>query len=358
MKVVFDNIVFSLQKTGGISVVWYELLKRISNNKMLNSIYVEYNGYENIFRKMLVIDPQQIHLRNSFALSLKRYFDVSFPGKEKFLFHSSYYRICSNKKAINITTVHDFTYELYVSGLKKRIHCWQKHRAIRNSDYIVCISQNTKADLNKFVPGLDENRIRVVYNGVSEEYSPLFSDDFDISLTSFAPFSFVLFVGSREKYKNFELAAKAVAASNLNLVIIGNKLTDKEIVFLSSLMDKSRYCTKKNIPNSKLNNLYNQAFCLLYPSSYEGFGIPVLEAQKAGCPVIAYNSSSIPEIIGNTSLLLDELTVESITEKFTLLNDSDIRRNIIEEGIENAKRFSWDFMYEDMLNIYKEALSL
>ena len=79
------------------------------------------------------------------------------------------------------------------------------------------------------------------------------------------------------------------------------------------------------ISNERLNLLYNNAFALIYPSYYEGFGIPVLEAQKAGCPVIAYNSSSITEIIGNTTLLLNELSVDSLKKKFELLENEEIK---------------------------------
>lgn len=358
MKIIFDNIVFSLQKAGGISVVWYELLKRISQNKTIKSEYIEYNGSNNIFRKKLFIDIKQIQFRNRFALILKRYFDVSYKEKEPFLFHSSYYRICSNKKAINITTIHDFTYEYFAPYFKRLIHCWQKYRAIRKSNYIICISENTKKDLLRFVPGVDKKKVSVIYNGVSEEYFPISSDNFLNSLIPFTPYTFVLFVGSREKYKNFELSVKAVAASNLNLVIVGSALNKKEIDFLNSIIGDKRYYCKHGIPNSELNNLYNQAFCLLYPSIYEGFGIPVIESQKAGCPVIAFDSSSIPEIIGDRTLLLQELTVEAIIEKFKIIEDSDTRKEIRDKGFENAKRFSWDLTTQSVFELYKKALSI
>ena len=94
---------------------------------------------------------------------------------------------------------------------------------------------------------------------------------------------------------------------------------------------------------------------LLYPSEYEGFGIPVLEAQRAGCPVIAYNASSIPEVIGNTPLLLNMLSIEAITKCFDILRRKEEREAIVYRGIENAKRFTWDRMYEQVIELYKEA---
>lgn len=358
MRIVLDNIIFSMQKTGGISIVWYELIKKILSIKS-DVAFLEYKrSKENIFRNKLQLLKNEVSLSGHLPLKIERYRNpyINSIENDYFIFHSSYYRTCRNKKAINITTVHDFTYEYYSRGFKKFVHCWQKHRAIRNSDYIICISNNTKSDLLKFLPDVDANKIHVIYNGVSNEYLPISSNDFKNPLNPYTPYSFVLFVGSREKYKNFRLAAKAVAESKKNMLIVGNPLNKEEVLFLNSIFDKSSYCFRKRVSNVELNNIYNQAYCLLYPSSYEGFGIPVIEAQKAGCPVIAYNVSSIPEIIGDTSLLLNKLTIEAIVEKFKLIGDRDIRSKIIHNGFENAKRFSWDIMGEKVLELYNKAI--
>ena len=352
IRILFDNIIFSLQKSGGISVVWAELLKRLRLSKVCFKC-IEYDSINNINRNQLDIVPENLQVRKRTFLGIIRYLSPKITFNEKFIFHSSYYRICNNPKAINITTVHDFTYEYYYRGLKKRIHLWQKYNAISKSDYVICISENTKHDLLKYLPDIDAAKIRVIYNGVSDDYFPVKWKDL-IELP-FEPGEYVLFVGSREKYKNFELAVKAVAHNRLKLVIVGSPLSKKELTFLSQRLGRTNFDEMGRISNEKLNHLYNGAFALLYPSEYEGFGIPVLEAQKAGCPVIAYNASSIPEIIGDTPLLLHSLSIESISKCFDILNIELSREKIIDKGLENAKRFTWDRMFVQVIELYEFA---
>lgn len=349
---VLDNIIFSLQKSGGISVVWSELLKRLQLNNV-NFKCIEYDSINNINRNQLNIAFEKIKIRKKRLLNISRYLSPRISCEKAFIFHSSYYRTCSNPKAINITTVHDFTYEYYYTGIKKRVHLWQKYRAIAKSDYIICISENTKHDLLKFLPDINEAKIRVIYNGVSDDY--FFIRERENLKFPFDLGTYVLFVGSREKYKNFELTVKAVAYSKLKLVIVGAPLLTEEVELLQEELGQSNFIAVGRVSNEELNHLYNGAMALLYPSEYEGFGIPVLEAQRAGCPVIAYNASSIPEVIGDTPLLINILSIESITKCFDILKVKEERENIVYRGIENAKRFTWDRMYEQVIELYKEA---
>ena len=170
--------------------------------------------------------------------------------------------------------------------------------------------------------------------------------------------SSVLFVGNRVSYKNFALAVNSLINTPYSLVIVGKSLSKSEKDFVYSKLSSDRVYVYSNINNKQLNILYNHAFCLLYPSSYEGFGIPVLEAQKSGCPVIAYNASSIPEIIGDKTLLLNNLCVEEVHDMFHLLEDKKVRKRIIDLGLENSKKYTWDNMYNQVINLYKKALCL
>lgn len=352
--IYLDNIVFSLQKSGGISVVWYEHLKRLLNENVYDVKILEYDSaINNHFRKDLIIDNDLLLQKSSKLLKLKRYLNPKFDsGSSPFLFHSSYYRTCRNKNAINITTVHDFTYEYFGKGITKKIHCNQKYKAIQNSDLVICISENTKQDLLRFLPEVNQDKIRVVYNGVSNDYFKLPTSNDD----RYKEDPYVLFVGARNWYKNFDLAVEAIAETQLSLKIVGSPLSDSELNFLESKLGKNRYNYAGRVSNSELNMLYNNAYCLLYPSSYEGFGIPVIEAQKAGCPVIAMDCSSITEIVGDKSLLINDKSTNQIVQKLNLLKGPSFREQIISIGLENSRRFSWDNTYRNTMNVYEEAI--
>lgn len=350
MKIVFDNIVFALQRAGGISIVWQNLVNGVLNNKSIDKIFLEYPN-NNIFRKNILIPNDEIINLSLGFLNHKRYLNPLLKSlKEEFIFHSSYYRTCKNSHAINITTVHDFTYDLFISGFRKKIHCIQRNHAILNSDIIVCISNNTKNDLLRLLPEVDHNKIHVIYNGVSDDYYPI---DFKYSKYR----NSIMFLGARGGYKNFKFAVESIKSTSYNLLVCGNDLTNNERLYLNNTLGQNRYSVIVHPTNDELNKLYNSVLCLLYPSSYEGFGIPVLEAQRAGCPVIALNASSIPEIIGDNALLINDLSSKEIINKLSLLQNSNIKNEIIEAGLANSKKYSWDKMTRQYIELYDSILA-
>lgn len=358
IKIFFDNIVYGLQRSGGISVVWYELLQRISKTEgLLSPHYIDLPQADNYYRQQLQIDSSQITSEIKHP-KYSRYLPVAVNSSEPFIFHSSYYRYCTSPRAVNITTVHDFTYELYRSGLQRKIHSWQKFNAIRHSEFIVCVSENTKRDLLTFLPDVDETRVRVIYNGASDDYFVINERETAKTKANLAPKSFVLFIGDRQGYKHFDLCVNAVSQTDYHLVIVGKDLTPEEKKSINSKIPESRYHLMGYVPNSELNILYNQAAALIYPSAYEGFGIPVLEAQKAGCPVIACNNSSIPEVIASQTLLLNKPTEQELVGKLKLLTDEHLMKEVIDKGIHHTQKFSWDKMAGQYIALYQEALSI
>lgn len=276
--------------------------------------------------------------------------------KVKHIFHSSYFRYSNNKDAINVTTVHDFTYEYYSQGIRKWVHGWQKKKAVKKSAGIICVSENTKKDLLEFYPWVDGSCVKVIYNGVSELFAPVVGSREKLKeiLGFDAVQPYLLFVGDRSPYKNFDLFVElGRQLTDYNLVVVGGKLfNDIEQEKISKI--KGRVHHFRGVATDVLNLLYNSAFCLVYPSSYEGFGIPVLEAMRAGCPVVSTNLSSIPEVAGDAGLLVDQITVEAFAEKIEQLNNANFRKNIVQKGFKQASKFSWDKCFEETYAFYQE----
>ncbi|HDX6704327.1 TPA: glycosyltransferase family 4 protein, partial [Escherichia coli] len=259
------------------------------------------------------------------------------------VFHSSYYRLPQDKGIPVVTTVHDFTYEKYISGPPKWVHSWQKYKAIKHSELLICVSNNTAKDLMEYC-GVDEKKIRVIHNGVSEIYRPLGDYQRDNS---------IVFIGARGGYKNFDVAVRALKhLSDFRMVIVGGGVLNNDEITLLEHNIPGRYEWLGRLTDEELNLQYNKAYCLIYPSSYEGFGIPIIEAMRAGCPVIAINNSSIPEVAGDAAILIEYAEAELVVEAVQSLHTDYNKLRLA--GLSQASHFSWDKCYSATKKIYKE----
>ena len=259
------------------------------------------------------------------------------------------------KDIANITTVHDFTYEYFRTGMAKYIHIWQKGFAIKKSDGIICVSENTRRDLMKFYPMIEDSKVKVIYNGVGNEFIKLENSkefligQFEILKNK----KYILYVGDRGTYKNFNIAVEVLKQLDDYILVMvgGQKLSSFENELIEPI--KNRTCHFRGVSSEKLNILYNNAFCLLYPSSYEGFGIPVLEAMKSGCPVVSTNTSSIPEVAGQAALLVDDIKANSFIPNIKHLENKKLRDELIYKGLEQSKKFSWDKCFSETYDFYE-----
>lgn len=335
---------------------WYEFLKRIMQDADFDCKFIDLPN-DNIFRKQLDIPLSDI-LDNRFdklPVKVQRYVNPTI--NEEGVFHSSYYRVGKGLQVRNVTTVHDFTYEYYFKGLPKLVHHYQKKNAILSSKKIICVSNNTKTDLLRFYPNLKEQQIAVIYNGVSDDYFPLQDKNSAFMDATFGcDFKeYVLFVGKREDvYKNFNMVVDACKFTKSKLLIVGGgHLSRSEVAMLDVQLGLHQYKQIAGVTNVQLNEIYNNASFLVYPSLYEGFGISILEAQKSGCPVICSNTSSIPEIAGKGAYLLERISALKIAEILLQKKSRNtITKSIVDEGYLNSQLYSWDKCYQETKQVY------
>lgn len=265
-----------------------------------------------------------------------------------------------------IVTIADmtfFTHLSYHTFFKKIYFQSCIPSSLKKADAIIAISENTKKDIIE-LQRINPEKIKVTLLGVDALFRPMTVQKYTATLKKYNIHGhYILFVGMLEPRKNVEGLLHAFSQlkdrKNHVLVIVGKKgwMYEKIFSLVKKLQLEQNVVFTGYVPDEELPALYSAATCFVYPSFYEGFGIPVLEAMACGCPVITSNNSSLKEIAGNAAFFIDPKNTEQIAEKIqVLLNSPKEREKRKDEGMKQAKKYTWDSFARRTKEIYHQVI--
>lgn len=274
-----------------------------------------------------------------------------------------------------VMTVHDLLEHMYRahdrSSLRRSLHFHLTRRVLKGAGRILAVSRFTKSEIEKLF-GISSSRIEVVYNAIDERFLRGHASDSDRQILAeryLVTYPYLLYAGRISPHKNLLRIIEAFSAlktelekegkaSDLKLIIIGDELSKhpdlRRTVIRSGVQNDVRFMGF--VPIEMLRVFYDSAKVFVFPSLYEGFGLPPLEAMAHGTPVVTSNTSSLPEVVGNAAVLVNPENVFEIMRALRrVLLDQAVREKIKQRGYEQAKKFSWDTSARRIIEIYEEV---
>ena len=381
MKILYDSLIFDMQKTGGVSRYFVEIISRLKDFGIdyelpLNyskNVYLQEESltnldnsrlkylYENFLPSMQFRGKRKLWtLQNKFFYRnfiSNRERDIQALKQQDFdIFHTTYYDpyfLDYIGKKPFVLTIYDMTHEKFPEILLDIDTIRNKKLLAEKANKIIAISENTKQDIIDIMK-IPESKIDVVYLGDSIlEKKQQVKNEFG---------KYFLFTGNRNDYKNFYFMLIALsdflkANPDVKIVCTGSNFTDWEVKLINELDLSSQVIHHFFKDNNEMYWLYHNAVAFIFPSYYEGFGIPILEAFSAECPVILADASCFREVADNGALYFDFKNKRQLIiccDK--LLNDSSFRQEITTKGKQVLKKFSWEKTAEETVKIYKSIL--
>jgi glycosyltransferase involved in cell wall biosynthesis len=362
VKIAFDQQVFLNQRFGGIS----RYIARLAENLDQHGETVKVFAPLHINHYLTALKPELVHGRqyqnklwkpafdNTSALLAKRAIAAWRPD----VVHETYYQSTRSapKNCTTILTLHDMIHEMFPAEFANvEAIMARKRAAIARADHIICISQSTRNDLLRFID-VNPDKVSVVHHG----YDAILHSGVD--LPEFGPHHkpFLLYVGQRGGYKNFARFVEAYANSSalrkqFSIVAFGGETPSTRDIDLLKRFDLSDTDVKFLAGDDEaLGALYRNAAAFVYPSRYEGFGFPPLEAMANNCPVACSDASSMPEVVGDAAIYFDPTNTEDMAHAITTIVFDEAKKNtLIAAGQNRLKQFSWSKCAAETLSVYK-----
>ncbi|MEM6451581.1 MAG: glycosyltransferase family 1 protein [Cyanobacteria bacterium P01_D01_bin.105] len=363
MHIYYDGQIYALQKTGGISRYFANLISRLPHTHIptLTSIYrrspATYPKHPNLrLVRYLRFPPKLISQQLE-----PFFFDVLVNFEHIDIIHPTFFETLIKKdirayqKPV-VITVHDMIHERFPAQTDPDgRYALSKREAIDSADAIICVSHNTKSDLLEYYPNVDP-KVTVIHLASQFSLPQRLPDATTASVPYF------LYVGSRDRYKNFSVLLNALSNiltvnSDVELRVVGQPFSKEEKKFIQNLSLTERVTNCGFLSDIALTEQYSKCIAFVYPSVYEGFGIPPLESMSCGGAVIASNSSSIPEVVGNAALLFSPNSVDELTDRMRYLLESPLaRQRLVEQGYKRVKQFSWGKTAAQTVAVYESLL--
>lgn len=343
-----------MQRVGGVSRYFYENIIRIEKSIEVNvcSLFCSNEYFKKYFSRPWFSPGNQNLLYLKIVLEeIFLWLNLKFTNYD--IVHLTADRLSAfrwTKKPV-ITTIHDMIPELLHNNIKT---IERRRKSIFKSSAIICVSNNTKKDLLRIYPDIPESKVTVIYHGYDirdYKYKPVYN------------FTYVLYVGTRrETYKNFIPFVTSIALllkqHNLKLVCTGVNFRDIEVAKFQSLGISNHVICSGFVSEEQLANLYHFAECFVYPSKYEGFGIPILEAFCHQTPACISNTSCFPEVGGDAVSYFDPndaISIANCVEK--VISDKYYRQTLIGRGLERLKKFTWEDAAQKHIQFYNHVIN-
>ncbi len=356
MRILYDGYIYKSQVAGGINRYFSEIIRGLPAN--FNPYLTTTRINKHNFPEHPNLKIFKYHSFRPWRISQKVekiFFKAVLATKSFDVGHPTYYNqltTLKNKFPV-VLTVWDMIHELYPEEMDpKGIELAVKHLAIKEASKIICISENTKKDLVEILK-VPAGKITV---------TPLAASiDEAISLNDLPVIDrpYYLYVGSRAaSYKNFKGLLEALAVvvekrKEIALCVAGPAFNQQEMQLISTLNLERNVKLYTQVSDTHLAKLYRCSIGLVYPSFYEGFGIPPLEAMACGTAVIASNRASIPEVVGEAGLLFDPTSIDALVESLLFLADNPRERDkLVAKGRQRTKLFSWEQTAKQTIEVY------
>ncbi|AKB46557.1 Glycosyltransferase [Methanosarcina sp. Kolksee] len=358
------------RRTTGVGTYTFNLIKEVSQICPKESIslidYADHEGFNHLNKSIVgpFVNsfPKKSYIWNLYLQLKLRSNDLDIDIIHSPENASLFTKLQDQKKVI---TAHDnmaYSFPIYsMTGIRYK---YLFPKALKTSDKIIAVSNSVKKNLIQ-VYNLPEDKIKVVYEAADKSFKPLNNKLVEnIKQKYNIYFPFILYVGSLEVKKNIPSLITAfymIKKKNIShkLVITAQKNTQnfnnifKKVVELN-LVKEVVFIGK--VPKEYLPYLYNAADLFVFPSLYEGFGLPPLEAMACGTPVITSNTYSLPEVVGNAGVMVNPYDIHTLANMmYIILTNNEVRQDLCEKGIKRAKMFSWEKCARETLQVYEEV---